>query len=111
VFGLAYKTIYETVGSVLPNHPGYVQLPALLIIVFGIGFWMVAQDVRGNRSIISLGILMKLAFGIVVFGHLIAGNTIPFYIPFGIIDLGFAILFLMARKSLDATSEVGDRDG
>jgi hypothetical protein len=100
VFGLFYRPIYQYAGSVLPNHPGYVQLPALLIMTFGVGFWMVAANPERNAAIIPLGILMKASFCLVVFGHLLFGRSIPFYIPFAVIDLIFAVLFLAAYRSV-----------
>ncbi len=105
IFGLLYQQLYRWAGSVLPNHPGYVQLPALLIMVFGVGFAMVARDPIGSRSIMVLGVLMKLAFCAVVFYHMLFGEQIPFFIPFAAIDLCFAVLFAMAYRATRAEAE------
>lgn len=97
VFALFYKPIYNGFGVALPNHAGYIQLAAAHIFIFGIGFYLVAQNPQRNRSVITLGILMKLAFVGVAFGHLIA-DTIPvFYVPFAALDLIFLVLFLIAN--------------
>ena len=100
VFGLFYRTIYDRFGATLPNHAGYVQLPALFIVVFGIGFWMVARDPKSNIGIVTLGILMKLSFCAVVFGHLLFGKSLPFFVPFAVIDLLFALVFARAYVEL-----------
>jgi len=100
VFGLFFKPIYTGFAAELPNHAGYIQLAAAYIFIFGIGFLWVSRNPQANTPLISLGILMKLAFVIVVFGHLLF-DTIPvFYIPFAVLDLVFLVLFIMARGAL-----------
>jgi hypothetical protein len=100
VFGLFFKPIYERFNSTLPNHDAYVQLPALFILIFGIGFLLVSKDPVQNRAIIPLGILMKAAFCLVVFGHLLFGASIPFYIPFAVMDVFFAAWFIAAYSAV-----------
>lgn len=97
---VAYKVLYGQFGVTLPNHPGYVHLPAALIFIFGVGFWFVARDPLRNRDIIKLGALMKLAFSGVVFGHLIFGSIPSMYIPFAVIDLLFLVAFVAALGAL-----------
>jgi hypothetical protein len=100
VFGLFFAAIYQRFGATLPNHAGYVQLPALFILTFGIGFWMVARDPVRNRPIMPLGILMKLSFCVVAFGHVLFGAPIPLFIPFAVIDALFAVAFVVAYRSI-----------
>lgn len=105
IFGLFFRPIYERFGSTLPNHDAYVQLPAILIAIFGIGFLMVSRGPQRNQSIIALGILMKLGFCGVVLGHVLFGSTIPFYIPFAVLDAVFAALFALANSELKKNRE------
>lgn len=102
VLGLAYLFLYKSVYSwfnVLgPNHPAYVQLNALFVTIFGLGFLLVAQDPQRNRDIIRLGILLKLAYSGIVFAYLIAGNMPSMWIPWAICDLVFVVAFLMALR-------------
>lgn len=100
VFGLFYPMVYARFGVELPNHPGYLQLSAVYIFIFGIMFCLVARNPKANRGMILVGILMKLGFCAVVFGHL-ACDTIPsIYVPFAVLDLIFIILFLPAYAAL-----------
>jgi len=83
----------------LPNHDGYVQFAALLVMILGIGFWFVSQDPLRNRDIIKMGILLKTAYFGTVFYHSIFG-VIPFvWVPFAWIDLGFCALFVWALQT------------
>jgi CHASE2 domain-containing sensor protein len=100
VFGLFYRPIYQSFAVELPNHAGYVQLSAAFIFVFGIAFVWIWRDPIKNLPLISLGILMKLAFCVVSFGHLLVNWLPVFYIPFAILDLVFLILFWMARGAV-----------
>jgi hypothetical protein len=103
IFGLFYKMVYNTFQTTLPNHPGYIQLVALYILIFGIGFWFVAKNPLAHVGIILLGIMMKLAFIVVVLGHLFFGSVPNFYIPFAIIDAVFLVLFVMAESTVRRT--------
>ncbi len=98
-YGLAFRPIYARFGIALPNHDAYVQLPAALILVFGIGFWFVAQAPERNRDLMRLGVMMKLAFSLVVLGHLLLGAIPAMWVPFAVIDLLFAISFVMALRA------------
>ena len=94
IFGLFFRLIYRSFGVELPNHAGYIQLSALYIFIFGIGFYLIYKNPVQNREIIILGILMKLAFFIVAIGHLVLDTIPSFYIPFAILDILFVLLFV-----------------
>jgi hypothetical protein len=100
VFCLFYKPLYERMGLILPEHPGYLQLAALYIAIFGIGFWLVYTDPIRNRAIVPLGILMKLTFVLIAFGYYITDIMPKVYLVFATIDTVFFILFVMAHLSL-----------
>ncbi len=100
VFGLLFKTVYTAFGVELPNHAGYIQLAAAYIFTFGVGFYLVYKDPVKNQAIIVLGVLMKLLFVVVVFGHLLIDSVPAFYIPFAIIDILFLLLFLYSQSAI-----------
>ena len=100
VFFIAYKTIYARFNIELPNHEAYVLLPAALIAIFGLGFWMVAGAPQQNRNIVALGILMKLAFAGIVLNFAFR-NAIPaMWVPFAWIDAAFMLAFIAAFRAL-----------
>jgi len=96
VFGLFYVPVYQAYGVELPNHPGYVQLPAMFILSIGIGFLFVCRDPVRNRAVIVLGSLMKLAFSAIGIGYWYVGTIPKIFIPFAIADVVFLFLFLWA---------------
>ena len=100
VYGLGFRAIFKMFAITPPNHDAYVQLPAALILVFGIGFWFVAGDPERNRAIIRLGVMMKLAFSVIVLGHRLLGEIPPMWVPFAVIDLLFMVGFVMALRAL-----------
>jgi len=93
VLGLGFKPIMSRFGIALPNHDAYVQLPAALVTIFGIGFWLVARAPRERRDFIPLGILMKLSYAGIVLGHAAAGNMPALWTWFAWSDLAFAVAF------------------
>lgn len=104
ILGLAFlfagPAIFEHFKITQPNHWGYVQFPAGLLIIFGLMFLAVAIRPVGNRNLITYGILLKICYVATVFWHWSQGD-IPFmWKPFAIIDLVFAVLFVWAYRRI-----------
>lgn len=102
VFTFGFRSIYGRFGIALPNHDAYVQLPGMLIAVFGLGFWMVSRDPQRQRGIIVLGVLLKLVFSGVVLYHRIFGSIPDMWVPFAVADALFMLAFLAALRVLPA---------
>jgi hypothetical protein len=100
VFGLFFKAIYLNFGVELPNHDGYIQITAAYIFVFGVGYYLVYKNPFEGLGLVIIGILMKLGFCVVVFGHYLFGSIPAMYIPFGLIDLIFGAIFLLTYAPL-----------
>jgi hypothetical protein len=79
-----------------PNHVGYVQFPAALLITFAVMFVNIARDPVGNRNLILYGILLKISYCGVVFLHWFSTGIPGMWKPFAILDLGFIVLFALA---------------
>lgn len=99
-FAVGFKSILPRFGVDLPNHDAYLQLPAALIAIFGVGFWYVSRDPARNRDLIRIGALLKLAFSGIVLGHYAMGNMPPMWVPFAVADLVFLAAFLAALAAL-----------
>ena len=107
ILGLAFIVaagpIYDALDVTRPNHMGYVHWGAAVVLIFGIGFLMVAVNPQRNRDIIKLGVLFKLAYAGTVLGHHFAGEGVPaMWLPFAGCDLVFLVLFLWALKVVPA---------
>lgn len=92
--------LFNAANVTPPNHIGYVQFPALLLIAFAIMFFNIAKNPMANRNLILYGILLKLSYCSVVFPHWIMGNIPSIWVPFAFFDLGFLIAFAIASKAL-----------
>ncbi|MFC1703849.1 hypothetical protein ACFL1E_03570 [Candidatus Omnitrophota bacterium] len=83
-----------------PNHIGYVQFSACLLIVFAMMFFRIASDPLANRNLIEFGILLKVSYCAVVFTHWIL-QTIPLlWVTFAFFDVAFLALFILAQRAL-----------
>lgn len=107
VFGLFFRLIYNSFGVTPPDNAAYIQLPAFYILIFGVGFYLVYRDPVRHRGIVLLGILMKVNFICVAFGHLFVGNLPVFYLPWAIIDVLFLILFIIAYGKISPQLRAG----
>lgn len=62
VFLLFFRSIYATLNITLPNHPGYIYVPALFLVSGGIGEFLIANNLLRNIDLVKVRILMKLSF-------------------------------------------------
>ncbi|MEW6253703.1 MAG: hypothetical protein AB1716_23910 [Planctomycetota bacterium] len=89
-----------------PNHLGYVQFPAAILIVFGLMFVNVARRPVQNRNLIPYGILLKLCYSAVVIAYWFSQGLPNMWKPFAVLDAGFAVLFAWAYLALGAYSAI-----
>jgi hypothetical protein len=110
VLGVAFLAFGERVfawyGVPPPNHPGYIQFPAALLILFGLLYLAVARDPVANRSLIPYGAGLKVCYCAVVFGHDITGDLPSMWIPFAWCDLAFLLLFVFAYMQLNRSASL-----
>jgi hypothetical protein len=92
--------IFERFEVTPPNHPGYVQFPAMLLIVFAMLFINIARNPIVHRNLILYGILLKISYCLVVFGYWFTGGIPWIWKPFAVFDLAFIILFILSWRSL-----------
>jgi hypothetical protein len=79
-----------------PNHVGYVQFPAALLIVFALLFLSIARRPIERWHLIPYGIGLKISYCGIVFWHWLR-TDIPFmWKPFAVADLLFLALFFWA---------------
>ncbi|MBD0267976.1 MAG: hypothetical protein ICV77_06745 [Cyanobacteria bacterium Co-bin8] len=76
-------------------NPEYSQLFYGLVLIIGIGYWWVAEDIDHNYGIIKLGVLAQYSVFAVLAYHVLLGNLHPFFLISGVLDLTFAILFTL----------------
>lgn len=104
LLGLAFlffwPLVFRLFGVTPPNHPGYVQFPALLLIVFGFMFLQIAQDPERHRDLILYGVGLKLAYCGVVFWYQVTAGVPVMWVPWAWLDLAFVALFLLARQPM-----------
>jgi hypothetical protein len=88
--------IFDAANVPYPNHWGYLQFGALLLIVFGVMFFAVAYDAAGNRNLMPYGMLLKLSYTGLVAYYWITTDCPFLFKPFAVIDGVMFVLFLLA---------------
>ena len=88
-----------------PNHFGYVQFPAALLVVFALMFLAIAINPFANRNLIPYGILLKVSYCGVAFFYWFTTDIPKMWKPFTIFDLVFIVLFAWAYFSLGKKTE------
>ncbi|MGA9717331.1 MAG: hypothetical protein WBQ79_03540 [Acidobacteriaceae bacterium] len=96
VFLFFGSVVFRQTGTTPPNHMGYIQFPALLLVLFGVMFWRVAVDPIRNRDLVLYGAGLKAAYSGLAFWYEVNGGIPPLWLPWAWIDLIFLFLFLFA---------------
>ena len=105
---LFYPIAFPLMGIIIPNTPLFVQVASLLIIVFGISYFIVSLNPEDNKGIVQVGAIGKVLVFFLLYWY--AANTNPFTIFFnpmfffltmnysllliGLVDLIFGLLFI-----------------
>lgn len=96
VFLLSPKWVFATYQVTEPNHWGYVQFPAALLLVFAAMFLAIAIDPTGNRRLIPYGVGLKLAYSVTAIAYWATTGIPGMWKPFAVIDLLMAAGFIWA---------------
>ena len=104
IFLLFPKALFEHFNVTPPNHYGYVQFPAALILIFGLMFLAIAMNPHKNYNLIPYGILLKISYCSLVFWYWLTANIPGFWKPFAIMDLIFMVLFYLSYRQLSNVS-------
>jgi hypothetical protein len=103
---------FDLFGVTPPNHMGYVQFPAALLLIFAWMFLAVATAPIRNRGLILYGIGLKVAYCTFCFWYWFTTDIPVIWKPFAVIDVVMGVLFAwsyVALRSAGATS--GDGEG
>lgn len=90
--GLAFE-MFEVVP---PNHFGYVQFSAVLLLIFAAMFLRVARDPVPNRFIMLYGVALKAGYSGLVFYYLLTTGVPAMWVPWAWADLVFLVLFYLS---------------
>jgi hypothetical protein len=100
VFLLAPSVIFQRFEVPPPNHFGYVQFPALLLLIFAWMFASVAYAPDKNRNLIPYGIALKIAYCGIVLYYWFTVDVPYIWKPFAVMDLCCIVLFVLALMAL-----------
>jgi hypothetical protein len=102
ILGIIFLTIpfqlFNAYGVTPPNHIGYVQFPAILLMVFAIMFFNIARDPIANRNLILYGILLKFSYCSVVLYYWFLQRIPSMWVPFAYFDFASMIAFIIAYR-------------
>ena len=89
--------MFSSAGLAEPTPPLYYYAWIALFMTFGFGYYLVSRDMYGNRNIVLLGAIGKIAFSAVFLYDFFAyPHQVPvFFLGPVAGDLVFAALFIM----------------
>ena len=95
-FFFLYGPLFETLNIALPNNISYIHLTAAFVFVQGVGYWFVFGDPDGNRGIVKIGVVYKIAFAGLSFYYWAIDDLLhPVFLVFGALDVLFIVGFAM----------------
>jgi hypothetical protein len=98
--------MFRTFGVVPPNHYGYVQFPALLLLIFAVIFFRAAADPVQRRDTILYGVALKASYSGLVFWYQLHGGAPSLWIPWAWADAAFLVLLLLAWGAISPRKTV-----
>ena len=96
---LAPNLAFDIFEVTPPNHPAYVQFPAILLLIFGAMLYRVARDPVSNRDLMLYGIALKVGYSGIIFYYLLTTGVPGMWVPWAWIDLVFLLLFALSWRS------------
>jgi hypothetical protein len=99
-FLFAAEGLFRWFGVTPPNHFGYVQFPALLLIAFALMFLEIARNPERGRNLIPYGIVLKASYSGIVFFYWLTTDIPGMWKPFAICDSIFLVLFAWGYLAL-----------
>ena len=99
---LASPQIFRLTNVPVPGHIGFVQFPALMIVIVGALFLHIAANPEGRRELIPYLTCVKIAFSGLVFWYQLTIGIPAAWLPLAWCDVGYIILFVIAWRSLSA---------
>ena len=100
VLGIAFTfmplSIFRYFEVTPPDYLGYVQFPALLLLIFAAMFFRIASDPVRYRYLIWYGIGLKVAYSGVAFWHYFTSDLPWMWMPWAVFDIVFLVFFLAA---------------
>lgn len=104
--GLAFLFVHPRIFAAFevtpPNHPAYVEFPALLLVVFAAMFLQIALDPLRHRGLIPYGMALKASYSGLAFWYQAQIGIPAMWLPWAWIDLAFLAAFAVAWASLPA---------
>jgi hypothetical protein len=100
VFAIAPAAMFQHFAVAPPNHYGYIQFPALLLIIFAVIFFRAAADPVGRRETILYGAALKASYSGLVFWYQLHGGVPSLWIPWAWTDAAALLLLLFAWFSV-----------
>lgn len=107
-FALFFRSIYQALHIELPNHPGYIFVPAWFLISGGIGEFLIARQPLRNVDLVIVRTLMKISFGGAV-GYCYFRYGVPsIYVLISTISLAGIVGNLLFLKWAKTTGPAGE---
>ncbi len=88
------EALFPIFGMSVPNNLMWLQFSLSIIIVWGIGYYLVSRNISRNHWILILGILVKAAYFFIGLIYLMSGEVNFLFLSTGIVDLIFVALFI-----------------
>ncbi len=94
ISSIAIPDIFPLFGTVYPPTLFFLHALLGLIFVYGIGYFIVGQDIHKNQGCVWLGIISKLSFFAFCLIYFLLGDLTIIIVIFGSFDFVFACLFI-----------------
>jgi hypothetical protein len=97
-----YHESYKFLGVPKPAMNLPIQLNGALVILFGIGYWLVQRDPLDNRNLLRLGMWSKALGSMLGTYYVLAGKLPPvFFVLLFVSDIVYLPPFYVIQRRID----------
>jgi FtsH-binding integral membrane protein len=112
--GVPMLVAYPVVAKLLALQgppTAWFHIAGAVVVLFGYVYWKIARDPAQFRPFVMLGIIAKMLFVVVIYGHWLAGDLSGRVALLVTVDLVFALLFAAYLRRSAAAAYARSRQG
>lgn len=95
-----YAYIFQLFQLPLSSSAPYIQITAAFVFVQGVGYYLVYRDLSRNRDLVTLGVVYKAVYVLVIVYYLIIAQLpSALFALFAVCDFVFLVAFVQFLRS------------
>ncbi|MHA1266832.1 MAG: hypothetical protein ACTSRS_16465 [Candidatus Helarchaeota archaeon] len=93
-FVFIWKSMAINFGITVPNSPLWIELFCWLVVILGIGYFLVSRNIHKNHGVVFIGLLSKITVFLYFAYYLFIGEINVLLFLMSVVDFIFACIMI-----------------